>query len=83
MLTCDHDVVNIIRRTPLGQIIIDSANVIDVQKAAFWLTEETRVVLDRISFRWSVYDGEHLFQMVLDQLQKLALEYTTVQSNDE
>jgi hypothetical protein len=44
----------------LGQIIIDSTSVIDVEKAAFWSAEETRIVLNRISFCWGVDDGEHL-----------------------
>jgi hypothetical protein len=44
----------------LGQIIIDSTSVIDVEKAAFWSAEETRIVLNGISFCWGVDDGEHL-----------------------
>jgi hypothetical protein len=73
--TCNHDIVNVFRRTPLGQIIIDSTSIIDVEKAAFWPAEETRIVLNRISFCWGVDDGEHLLQVILDQLLKLDFEW--------
>ena len=67
-LTCYHDIVDIFRTSPLGQVIINSANVIDVQITALWLAEEARIVLDCVSFCWCVDNGEHLFQVVLDQL---------------
>jgi hypothetical protein len=71
--TCDHDVVDILGRPPLSQIGMDSANVIDVQKTALWFTEQARVVLDCVPFCWCVDDGEHLFEMVLDQLMGVRL----------
>jgi hypothetical protein len=68
LVTCHNDVVNIIRRTPLCQVTVDSTDIIDVQEAAFRFAEEARVVLDCITFCWRVYDGKHFFEMVLNQL---------------
>jgi hypothetical protein len=65
-LTRDHDIVDIIRGSPLSQVIVDTADVIDVQKASLGFAEESRVVLDCISFRWCVDDREHFFEVVLD-----------------
>ncbi len=70
-LTCYHDVVDIFRGSPLGQVIINAANVIDVQETALWLAEEPRIVLNCVSFCGCIDDGEHFFKMVLDQLSEV------------
>jgi hypothetical protein len=66
--TSNNDVVNIIWRAPLCEVFVDSTDVVDVQEAAFRFAEEARVILDRVTFCWCVDDGEHFFQMILNQL---------------
>jgi hypothetical protein len=51
-----------------------STNVIDVQEATLRFSKKPRVVLDGVSFCWGVDDGEHLFEMVLNQLIAVSVE---------
>lgn len=68
MLASDDNVIDIIWGAPLCQVIVDSANIVDVQETALRLSEESRIILDCIALCWGVNDREHLFEVVLDQL---------------
>lgn len=70
--TCDNNVIDIICGTPLSEVLMYSANIIDVQETTFWSPEEPRIVLDGITFCRRVDDGEHLFQVLLNELFSLA-----------
>lgn len=50
-----------------------SANIVDVEKTAFWSSEEPGVVLNSIAFCRGVNDGEHLLQVILYKLYSLVM----------
>jgi hypothetical protein len=67
----DHNVVNIFVCSvvrELLQVMLDSIGVVDVQKTAFWLPEQTRIVLNCIAFCWSINHAEHFLEMVAYKL---------------
>lgn len=62
------DVINVLRLTPLSQIVLNAVLIEDIQKAAFRFPEHLRKVLNSITFRRRIDDSEHFFEMLLDQL---------------
>lgn len=64
-----NNVINVFRITELSHIVLNPVLIEDVQKAAFWFPEQSRKILNGITFRRCVYDSEHLFQMLLYQLE--------------
>lgn len=64
----NDNVIDFVGRTPLGQIIVDAVPVEDVEKTSFWLSKDSREVLNRISFSGCIDDAEHLFEVILDEL---------------
>ncbi len=64
-----HDnVINVIGRTPLGQIIVNAVPVEDIEEAAFRLSEYSGEVLNGIPFGGCIDDAEHLLEVILDEL---------------
>lgn len=70
--TCNNNVIDILWISPLSQIVVNTSCIIDVQEAAFRSSEKPRVVLDCVALGWGVYDGEHFFQVLLDQLYRVS-----------
>jgi hypothetical protein len=79
-LTADDDVVNVLWFSPLGEVEENTPLVVDVEIAALWTAEQTRVVLDGISFCWRVDYTEHFLQVVLKQLFRCQLGVSEFQS---
>lgn len=82
LLTISHDdVVNVLRTTPLSQIIRYPVLVEDVQKAARWFPEHLRKVLNGITLRRRIDDTEHLFEMLLYKLKDAQRKRSSVSYN--
>jgi hypothetical protein len=64
----DDNYINVVRVPPLIDVILDAIHVLDVQETALGAAEETGVLLDGIAFGRRVDDGEHLLQVVEDEL---------------
>jgi hypothetical protein len=72
LLTIAHNnVINILFLAEIRQTFIDTILVSDIQETPLWLSEQARVILDRISFGGSVDNTKHLLEV---SLQKLARE---------
>jgi hypothetical protein len=56
--------VNVLRLTPLVDVVLDTIRVANVQEAAFGPSEQSRVVGDGVAFGGGVDDGEHLLQVI-------------------
>jgi hypothetical protein len=52
----------------------------NVQEAALRFSEQSRVILNSISLCWGIDDGEHLFEMFLNQLNSVSI-YVWVSQN--
>lgn len=66
--TGDDDVVDVLWASPLGEIVIDPVNVVDVEKAAVGPPEEMGEFLDGVSLCGRVDDAEHLGKICLQEL---------------
>jgi hypothetical protein len=65
----DDNDIDVLRVAPLIDVVLDTVHVLDVQETALGAAEEGRVVLDGVAFGGGVDDGEHLFEVVEDELE--------------
>lgn len=68
--TCDDDVVDIFRLSPLSKVVANTFNVVDVQETSVGPPEDARESLDGIAFGRSIHDAEHFGEVVEEELQR-------------
>ena len=66
--TSDNNVIDIFGGAPFREVGMDAVYVVDVEEATFGTSEETRIVLDGVAFCRGVDDGEHFFEVFLEEL---------------
>jgi hypothetical protein len=64
----NYNVVDIVGGSKSREPLLNAVGFGDVEKAAFWPTEDAREVLDGLAFGGGVDDTEHFFQMRLNEL---------------
>jgi hypothetical protein len=64
----DNDKINVIGFPPSFEVSVCPILIINVQKAAFWLSEQAGVMRNCVSFGRRVDDRKHLIDVVESQL---------------
>jgi hypothetical protein len=78
LLAIAHDYqVDVFRVTPLLQVVLHAVRIVDVEEAAFGSPEDLGVVCYRFAFGRGVDHGEHLLEVVQDELRSGQLCHTT------
>lgn len=52
----------------LFQIMLNSVDVMDIQKTALWFAKDTRIILNSVAFGRCIDYTEHFFEVVLNEL---------------
>lgn len=64
----DDNVVDLVPPRETGEGFVDHVRLVYVEETAFWLPEQTGVVLDGVGFCRGVDDTKHLLQVRLQEL---------------